>query len=72
MNKEKNILSAFTETLEGNVLQLTELFPASLFILDEQGIIYDANESALELIGEGKNNIVQTNFIEELLEPQLK
>jgi len=64
MNKEKNILSNVTKTLEGNVFQLAELFPASLFVLNEQGIIYDANETALELIGEGKNNIVQTNFID--------
>jgi len=53
-----------TSERPGNsMLQAIELFPTSIYILDEQGIIIEVNSPALELTGGERKNVIQTSFI---------
>jgi PAS domain S-box-containing protein len=56
-------LSPSSERSGNNILQAIELFPTSIYILDEQGIIIEVNSPALELTGGERKKVVQTSFI---------
>ena len=56
-------LSPSSERLGNNILQAIELFPTSIYILDEQGIIIEVNSPALELTGGERKKVLQTSFI---------
>jgi PAS domain S-box-containing protein len=56
-------LSPSSERPGNNILQAIELFPTSIYILDEQGIIIELNSPALELTGGERKKVIQTSFI---------
>lgn len=59
---QKN-LSPSSKRPGNNILQAIELFPISIYILDEQGIIIEVNSPALELTGGERKKVIQTSFI---------
>jgi len=63
IQKDKKDLSPSSERSGNNILQAIELFPTSIYILDEQGIIIEVNSPALELTGGERKKVVQTSFI---------
>jgi PAS domain S-box-containing protein len=63
IQKDKKDLSPSSERTGNNILQAIELFPTSIYILDEQGIIIEVNSPALELTGGERKKVVQTSFI---------
>lgn len=56
-------LSPSSERSGKNILQAIELFPTSIYILDERGIIVEINSPALELTGGERKKVIQTSFI---------
>jgi PAS domain S-box-containing protein len=63
IQKDKKDLSPSSERSGNNILQAIELFPTSIYILDEQGIIIEVNSPALELTGGERKKVIQTSFI---------
>ncbi len=63
-------LSPSSERPGNNILQAIELFPTSIYILDEQGIIIELNSPALELTGGERKKVIQTSFINLIEENQ--
>ena len=63
IQKDKINLSPSSESSEKNILQAIELFPTSVYILDERGIIIEVNSAALELTGGKRKKVIQTSFI---------
>ena len=70
IQKDKINLSPSSESSEKNILQAIELFPTSIFILDEEGIIVELNSPALRLTGGKNKKLVQTSFIRLVEEKQ--
>ncbi len=63
IQQDKKDLSPSSERPGNNMLQAIELFPTSIYILDEQGIIVEVNSPALELTGGERKKVIQTSFI---------
>jgi two-component system sensor histidine kinase/response regulator len=70
IQKDKINLSPSSESSEKNILQAIELFPTSVYILDERGIIIEVNSPALELTGGTRKKVIQTSFINLIKENQ--
>ena len=70
IQKDKINLSPSPESSEKNILQAIELFPTSVYILDERGIIIEVNSPALELTGGERKKVIQTSFINLIEENQ--
>jgi len=70
MTQNEKQMSPPPETKGKKGLPAIELFPTSIYILDEQGIIIEANSPALELIGRGQMKLIQTSFIKLVEEKQ--
>jgi PAS domain S-box-containing protein len=70
IQKDKKNLSPSSESSGNNILQEIELFPTSIYILDERGIIIEVNNQALELTGGERKNVIQTSFINLIEENQ--
>ncbi len=63
IQQDKKDLSPTSERPGNSMLQAIELFPTSIYILDEQGIIVEVNSPALELTGGERKKVIQTSFI---------
>ncbi len=63
IQKDKNVLSPSSERSGNKLLQEIELFPTSIYILDERGVIIEVNSPALELTGGERKKVIQTSFI---------
>lgn len=63
IQKDKNDLSPSSERSGNNMLKALELFPTSIYILNERGIIIELNSPALELTGGERKKVIQTSFI---------
>ena len=70
MTQNEKQISPPLETKGKKGLQAIELFPTSIYILDEQGIVIEVNSPALELIGRGQMKLIQTSFIKLVEEKQ--
>jgi PAS domain S-box-containing protein len=70
IQKDKINLSPSSESSENKRLQAIELFPTSIYLLDQQGFIIEVNSPALELTGGERYNVIQTNFINLIEEKQ--
>jgi len=70
IQKDKKALSPSSERSRNNIPQSIELFPTSIYILDERGIIIEVNSPALELTGGERRKIIQTSFINLIEENQ--
>ncbi len=63
IQQDKKDLSPTSERPGNSMQQAIELFPTSIYILDEQGIIVEVNSPALELTGGERKKVIQTSFI---------
>jgi two-component system sensor histidine kinase/response regulator len=70
IQKDKNILYQPSETSRNKGLPAIELFPTSIYILDEQGVIVELNSLALKLTGGEREQVIQTSFIDIIEEYQ--
>ncbi len=70
IQKDKNVLSLSSDRSGNNILQAIELFPTSIYILDERGIIIEVNSPALVLTGGERKKVIQTSFINLIEENQ--
>ena len=70
IHKDKINLLPSTESSENHGLQAMELFPTSVYILDEKGLIIEVNSQALELVGGERDNVTQTSFFNLIKENQ--
>lgn len=70
IQKEKKNSSPSSEISGNNILQEIELFPTSIYILDERGIIIEVNSPALELTGGEREKVIQTSFLNLIEEKQ--
>jgi len=70
IQKDKIKLSPSSGSLGNKILRELELFPTSIYILDEQGIIVEVNSLALNLTGGEREEVIQTSFINLIEEKQ--
>jgi PAS domain S-box-containing protein len=64
IQKDKNVLFQPSEISGNKGLPAIELFPTSIYILDEQGVIVELNSLALKLTGGEREQVIQTSFID--------
>jgi PAS domain S-box-containing protein len=67
---QKDLKKLSSESSENKTLQAIELFPTSIYILDERGIIIEVNSPALKLTGGERKKVIQTSFIKLIEEKQ--
>jgi len=70
IQQDKINLSPSSEGIVNKRQLEIESFPTSVYILDEQGIIIEVNNPALELIGSERDRVLQTNFANLIEEKQ--
>ena len=70
IQKDKKKLSPSSESSGNKILHELELFPTSIYILDEQGVIIELNSLAQKLTGGEREQVIQTSFIDIIEEYQ--